>query len=68
MQIKIKTLTTKIVLIDVEPEYTVKRVKELVQEKEGMDMSFFQFLESILTKTRYSTRTTKIGLFWKSYV
>lgn len=35
MQIKIKTLTTKIVEIDVEPEYTIKRVKELVQEKEG---------------------------------
>jgi hypothetical protein len=61
MQIKIKTLTTKIVVIDVEPDYTVKRVKELVQEKEGTFETSCVFCSS---NDRNPSRTTTVGIFW----
>jgi len=36
MQIKVKTLTGKTIQIDIEPEDTVLRIKERVEEKEGI--------------------------------
>ncbi|EKX37976.1 hypothetical protein GUITHDRAFT_158548 [Guillardia theta CCMP2712] len=36
MQIKVKTLTGKEIEFDIEPTDTVKRIKERVEEKEGI--------------------------------
>eukprot|EP00039_Didymoeca_costata_P018669 m.334483 g.334483 ORF g.334483 m.334483 type:complete len:79 (+) comp17360_c0_seq1:143-379(+) len=36
MQIKVKTLTGKVIAIDIEPTDTVKRIKERVEEKQGI--------------------------------
>jgi ubiquitin-like protein Nedd8 len=36
MQIKVKTLTGKIIDIDIEPTDTITRIKERVEEKEGI--------------------------------
>jgi len=37
MQIKIKTLTGKVVELNIEPTDTIYRVKEMLEEKEGID-------------------------------
>lgn len=36
MQIKVKTLTGKLIEIDIEPTDTIMRIKERVEEKEGI--------------------------------
>ncbi|UPX09724.1 Ubiquitin-like protein 1 [Ascochyta rabiei] len=36
MQIKVRTLTGKEIELDIEPEYKVSRIKERVEEKEGI--------------------------------
>lgn len=36
MQIKVKTLTGKTIDIDIEPSDTITRIKERVEEKEGI--------------------------------
>jgi ubiquitin-like protein Nedd8 len=36
MQIKIKSLTGKEMTVDVEPTYTIAKIKELLEEKEGI--------------------------------
>jgi ubiquitin-like protein Nedd8 len=39
MQVKVKTLTGKEITIDVELTYTILRIKEVVEEKEGIPPS-----------------------------
>ncbi|KAI4787617.1 hypothetical protein E4T44_13618 [Aureobasidium sp. EXF-8845] len=36
MQIKVRTLTGKEIELDIEPDYKVSRIKERVEEKEGI--------------------------------
>ncbi|GAB1734618.1 hypothetical protein KC343_g8375 [Hortaea werneckii] len=36
MQIKVRTLTGKEIELDIEPDYQVKKIKERVEEKEGI--------------------------------
>ncbi|KAM0704797.1 hypothetical protein Q7P35_007583 [Cladosporium inversicolor] len=36
MQIKVRTLTGKEIELDIEPDYKVQRIKERVEEKEGI--------------------------------
>ncbi|TGZ84052.1 ubiquitin-like protein 1 [Ascodesmis nigricans] len=36
MLIKVRTLTGKEIELDIEPEYKVSKIKELVEEKEGI--------------------------------
>ncbi|GAA5979409.1 hypothetical protein JCM5350_003894 [Sporobolomyces pararoseus] len=36
MQIKIKTLTGKEIELDIEPDYKVSKIKEVLEEKEGI--------------------------------
>ncbi|KAF2088451.1 ubiquitin [Saccharata proteae CBS 121410] len=36
MQIKVRTLTGKEIELDIEPDYKISRIKERVEEKEGI--------------------------------
>ena len=40
MQIFIKTLTGKIITLDVWPEYTIEKIRELIFEKEGIPVNY----------------------------
>jgi len=46
MQIKIKTLTGRVLQLNFEPEETIAKVKEALQEKEGIESSQIKLIFS----------------------
>lgn len=48
MQIFVKTLTGKTITLDVDPSDTIERVKQLIQDKEGINRDV---PKSVLPKT-----------------